>query len=114
MAPQIYILMPPMDLIIYKSPHFSNLLSGNLTVANLQLTGIETGVPVIYNLSLTNGQLQFFIGGYLSTNGIQIETSSDLVTWQTNSALPVSTNQAVFNISVSPAKTPFFFRIQND
>ena len=93
---------------------FSNIISGNLTVANLQLTGIETGVPVIYNLSLTNGQLQFFIGGYLSTNGIQIETSSDLVTWQTNSALPVSTNQAVFNISVSPAKTPFFFRIQND
>ena len=93
---------------------FSNIISGNLTVANLQLTGIEKGVPVIYNLSLTNGQLQFFIGGYLSTNGIQIETSSDLVTWQTNSAAPVSTNQAVFNISVSLAETPFFFRIQND
>ena len=93
---------------------FSNIISGNLTVANLQLIGIETGVPVIYNLFLTNGQLHFFIGGYLSTNGIQIETSSNLVTWQTNSALPVSTNQAVFNISVSPAETPFFFRIQND
>jgi hypothetical protein len=93
---------------------FSNIISGNLTVANLQLIGIESGVPVIYNLSLTNSQLQFFIGGYLSQNGIQIETSSNLVTWQTNSALPVSTNQAVFNISVSPAETPFFFRIQND
>ena len=93
---------------------FSNIISGNLTVANLQLSGIEAGVPVIYNLSLTNGQLQFFIGGYLSQNGIQIGTSSNLVTWQTVSTLPVNTNQAVFNISISPAATPSFFRIQND
>ena len=93
---------------------FSNIVSGNLTVANLQMSGIETGVPVIYNLSITNSQLQFFIGGYLSQNGIQIGTSSNLVTWQTVSTLPVSTNQAVFNISVSPAATPLFFRIQND
>jgi hypothetical protein len=93
---------------------FSNIISGNLTVANLQLTGIESNVPVIYNLSLTNNQLQFFMGGYLSTNGIQIETSTNLATWETNSALPVNTNQAVFNTSVLPADTPLFFRVKND
>ncbi len=91
---------------------FSNIISGNLMVANLQLTGIETGHPVIYNLSVTNGQLQFFVGGLLSQSSIQIETSTNLVTWQTNSSLPVSTNQVVVNLSVSPATTATFFRIQ--
>lgn len=93
---------------------FSNIISGNLTVANLQLRGIETGVPVIYNLSLTNGQLQFYIGGYLSQNGIQIGTPSNLVAWQIISSLPVNTNQPVFDISVLPAAAPSFFRIQNN
>jgi hypothetical protein len=91
---------------------FSNIISGNLTVANLQLTGIETGRPVIYNLSFTNGQLQFFVGGLLSQSGIQVETSPDLVTWQTNSSLVVSTNQVVVNLPVSPATTAAFIRVQ--
>ena len=93
---------------------FSNIVSGNLTVANLQLVGIETNVPVIYNLSLTNNQLQFFIGGFLSTNGIQIETSTDLLTWQTSISQTVGTTQAIYNTLVSPAVSPVFFRIQNN
>lgn len=91
---------------------FGNIVSGDLTVAGLQLNGVESGVPVIYNLSLTNGQLQFAIGGYLSQNGIQVETSSNLLNWQAISAMPVTTNQPMFNVSVSPGAAPSFFRIQ--
>jgi hypothetical protein len=93
---------------------FSNCISGNLSVANLQLLGLETKVPVIYNLSVANGQLQFAIGGYLSRNGIQIETSSNLLTWQTINTLPVSTNDPVFSMPASSSATPWFFRIQSD
>jgi hypothetical protein len=93
---------------------FSNIVSGNVTVANLQLAGMETNVPVIYNLSLTGNQLQFFIGGFLSTNGIQIETSSNLLNWQIIISQTVGTNQATFNTLVSPAASPVFFRIQNN
>ena len=93
---------------------FGNIISGNLALASFQLTGVEAGVPFIYNLSLTNGQLQFFIGGFLSLNGMQIETSSNLVTWQTIDTLPASTNQAEFQTFVSPATTSSFFRVQNN
>lgn len=93
---------------------FGNIISGNLALASFQLAGIETGVPIIYNLSLTNGQLQFFIGGFLSPSGMQIETSSNLATWQIVGTLPASTNQSEFQTVVLPATTPSFFRVQNN
>jgi hypothetical protein len=93
---------------------FSNIVSGNLALAGFQLTGVETDVPVIYNLSLTNSELQFYIGGFMSTNGMQIETSSNLLTWQTIDTLPAGTNQAKFQVLVSPAATPSFYRVQNN
>ena len=95
---------------------FANIISGNLTAANLQLTGVESNTPAIYNLSLTGGQLKFFVGGYLSSSGIQIETTSNLTsaTWQTNTTLPVNTNQIVFNTIISPRDGPTFFRIRNN
>ena len=51
---------------------FSNIISGNLTLAGFQLTGVEAGVPIIYNLSLTNSQLQFFIGGFMSPTACKL------------------------------------------
>ena len=93
---------------------FSNCVSGNLSVANLQLLGLETKVPVIHHLSVANAQLQCAVGGYLSGNGIQIETSSNLLTWQTVNTLPVSTNEPVFSMPASSSATPWFFRIQSD
>jgi hypothetical protein len=94
---------------------FSNIVSGNLSIAKLQLNGVQAGVPVIYNLSLANNnQLQFFVGGYLSQSGIQVQTSSNLVNWKSVSSLPVTTNQVIFNTPVLPGSTPSFFRIQND
>ncbi|HEV2455981.1 MAG TPA: hypothetical protein VGY98_17080 [Verrucomicrobiae bacterium] len=93
---------------------FSNIVSGNLPLASFQLTGVETGVPVIYNVSLATNQLQFFIGGFLSRSGMQIETSSNLITWQIINTLSASTNQSEFQTAVLPAATPLFFRVRND
>ena len=94
---------------------FTNIASGNLTTAALQLTGVETSVPVIYNLSLTGRQLQFAVGGYTSSSGIQIQTSSNLNPggWQTVVALPVGTNQVTFTTNIPPQNPTLFFRIQN-
>lgn len=92
---------------------FSNIVSGNLTVAKLQLTGVETAVPVIYDLSVINRDLQFSIGGLLSSSGMQIQASSNLVTWQTISTLPATTNQPEFRTTVSPT-TLSFFRVENN
>jgi hypothetical protein len=93
---------------------FSNIVSGNLSVAKLQLNGVQAGAPVIYNLSLTNGQLQFCVGGYLSTSGIQVQTSSNLVNWKSVNSMPVTTNQVFFNTPILPGSASSFFRIQND
>ncbi|HTR40778.1 MAG TPA: glycoside hydrolase family 71/99-like protein [Pseudomonadales bacterium] len=93
---------------------FSNIVSGNLSTARLQLNGVQAGAPVIYNLSLTNNQLQFFVGGYLSQSGIQVQVSSNLVNWKSISNLSVTTNQVIFSTSAAPGSAPSFFRIQND
>jgi len=95
---------------------FANIVSGNLAVANLQLTGIESNVPVIYGLSFANAQLQFSIGGYLSASGIQVQSSTDLVlaAWQTVNSLPVGTNQTSFSTLVTPQPSATFFRIKNN
>ena len=94
---------------------FTNIVSSNLTLAALQLTSLETSVPVIYNLSLSGGQLQFAVGGYTSASGIQIQSSSNLVPggWQTISTMPVGTNQITFSTNILPQDAPTFFRIQN-
>jgi hypothetical protein len=72
-------------------------------------------VPVIYNLSLTGGQLQFSVGGYLSASGIQIQTSPNLIPggWQTIAAMPVGTNKVTFSTNILQQDAPTFFRIQN-
>jgi Glycosyl hydrolase family 71 len=94
---------------------FSNIVSGNLAVANQQLAGMESARPVIYNLSFTDGQLQFLVGGYLSTAGIQVQTTSDLTStdWQAVSSFPASTNPPGFSVPVSLQSTSTFFRVRN-
>jgi hypothetical protein len=94
---------------------FSNIVSGNLTAAGLQLTGMETNVPVIYNLSLSGNQLQFSVGGLLSTSGVQVQSSSDLNAggWQTLTTQPAGTNLITFSTNIAPQNPATFFRIQN-
>jgi hypothetical protein len=94
---------------------FSNIVSGNLTLANQQLMGVESTRPVIYNLSSAGGQLQFLVGGYISTSGIHVEMSSDLASpaWLTVSTFPASTNPPAFSTPIVPQSTSTFFRVHS-
>jgi len=93
---------------------FANICSSNLTAANLQITGMESNVPVIYNASVIGGRLQFSIGGFISGPGLNIQSSPTLaeVGWQTVTNLSVGTNLPVFSASM-PANGPaMFFKVQ--
>jgi hypothetical protein len=93
---------------------FTNALSSNLTAAGLQLTGMESNVPVIYNASATGGLLQFSIGGYISGASLQIQKSPTLAAggWQTVTNLSVGTNLTVFSTPIPPDGPAMFFKIQ--
>jgi hypothetical protein len=93
---------------------FTNIVSANLLAADLQLHGMEANLPVIYNLSLTGGLLEFSIGGYIFSNGTQVQTSSNLLstTWQTIDSFSASTNRMVFSTPVLPNGGPAFFKVQ--
>jgi hypothetical protein len=86
---------------------FTNIVSGNIPVANVQLSGIETTNAVIYNASYTGGQLQFFIGGYVGS-GVQVWTSTNLTTWQAVKTFTTSTNLPVFTTNTVQTAASFF------
>ncbi len=92
---------------------FDRIVAGDLSGADVRLRGIESNTPVIYNVSITNEQLQFYVGGFLSGGGLQIENSSNLVSWQNVGTLPVSTNQSAFDTPLLLQATPAFFRVHN-
>lgn len=95
---------------------FSNIVSGNLPLANLQLGGLEAKRPVLYNVSSSGSQMQFTVGGYVSNAGVQLDTcSSDLFpsNWQTGSTIPATTNAIVITAPITTGATATLFRIQN-
>lgn len=81
--------------------------------ANLQLTGIETGRPVIYDLSLAGGQLRFAGGGYLAS-GVQAQMASNVnvALWQTVRTFSVTTNQIRFTADLPPQSNSSYVRVQ--
>lgn len=93
---------------------FTNAVSGQLSTATVQLTGLESNRPVIYNSSFNNNQLQFTIGGFLSTSGVAVESTTNIsgANWQTLTNLPASTTLTIVNLPVIPNVTPVFFRLQ--
>ena len=86
---------------------FTNIVSGQVSTANLQLTGIESNHPVIYNLSYDGVQLQFLIGGYVASS-VQVQMSTNLTTWQTVQTFAVSTNLSVFSTATTQVVCRFF------
>ena len=86
---------------------FTNLVSGALSTANLQLTGMESNKPVIYNLSYDGVQLQFLIGGYVASI-VRVQMSTNLTTWQTVQTFAASTNLSVFSTATTQAVCRFF------
>jgi hypothetical protein len=92
---------------------FTNVVAGNLSAAGLQLTGVESRRPVIYNLSYTAGQLQFVVGGYISSAGLGLQMSSNLSAWQTINTFSAGTNLISIGTPVSAQTGTAFYRIQN-
>jgi hypothetical protein len=92
---------------------FSDAVAGDLLDANLKLGGLESQSPVIYNLSFADNQLAFFVGGYLSTNGAQVQSTSDATFshWQTVADLRFGTNAPSFHTTVSNFTSTVFFRV---
>jgi hypothetical protein len=91
---------------------FTNIVSGKLTSASLQLTGIESQRPVIFDLSYTGSQFQFSIGGYLgATVQVQMSTNLGSATWQTVRTFPSGTNLLTFSTNFIQT-TSSFFRVQ--
>ena len=86
---------------------FTNIVSGTLSTANLQLTGMESNRPVIYNLSYTGVQLKFSIGGYVA-NSVQVQMSTNLTTWQTVQTFAAGTNLSIFSTNTAQAGYRFF------
>ena len=93
---------------------FTNIVSNNLAAARLQLQGLQLNMPVIYNLTLAGGSLQFSIGGFIYSNGAQVKTSSNLTSngWQSVASYPGSTNQMNFAAPISNI-VPTFFKVQS-
>jgi hypothetical protein len=95
---------------------FTNIDSGNLPAAGLQLTGVESRRPVIYDLSYASGQLRFLVGGYVSAAGVGLQSSSNLsgASWQTINTFAASTNAISIGTPVSTQTGTVYFRIQNE
>ena len=89
---------------------FTNIVSGQVATANLQLTGMESGHSVIYNLSYDGSQLQFLIGGYVASS-VQVRMSTNLTDWQTVQTFPAGANLSVFSTS-NALDTARFFKVQ--
>ena len=85
---------------------FTNIVSGQVSMANLQLTGMESNRPVIYNLSYDGSQLQFLIGGYVASS-VQVQMSTDLTDWQTVQTFPASANLSVFSTATAQTRQDF-------
>jgi hypothetical protein len=93
---------------------FTNIVTSNLTAAGLQLTGMESNVPVIYNALATGGQLQFSIGGFIAGSGLQVQSSPTLAAsgWQTLTNLLIGTNLPAYCASIATDCPAMFFKIQ--
>jgi hypothetical protein len=86
---------------------FTNIVSGALPTANLQLAGLESNKPVIYNLSYNGVQLRFLIGGYVASS-MQVMMSTNLTTWQSVQTFAATTNVSAFSTATTQDVCRFF------
>ena len=73
----------------------------------MQLTGLESNHPVIYNLSHDGVQLQFLIGGYVGSR-VQVLMSTNLITWENVQTFAATTNALVFSTAIDQAAGRFY------
>jgi hypothetical protein len=101
------IVNPELDRI------FTNAVTGDLSSANLKLSGVESQSPVIYNLQLTNSQFSFSVGGYVSPSGVAVQytTSPSFQNWQPAANLSSGASPPAFRTNTAGYTNAVFFRI---
>jgi hypothetical protein len=90
---------------------FTNIVGGKLSVANSQLTGMESNRLVVYDLSQAGDQVQFSIGGYVAA-GARVQMSTNLTDWLDDRTYPVTTNLLIFSTNTTQDVCRFF-RVQH-
>ena len=86
---------------------FTNIVSGQVSAADVQLTGIESSRPMIYNLSYDGVQLQFSIGGYVAS-AVRVQMSTNLTTWHTVQSFAAGTGESFVSSDTTPDTCRFF------
>jgi hypothetical protein len=86
---------------------FTNIVTGALSTANTQLTGMESSRLMIYNLSHENDQMEFAIGGYVAA-GAHVQMSTNLQTWQADRTYTATTNLLIFTTNTTQDMCRFF------
>lgn len=93
---------------------FSDIVAGNMTAADVQLSGLESNEVVIYNASATKDRVKFNIGGYLPRSGVQVQTSPVAGSgWTTITNFKIGTNTVVFSASIPPDFPAMYFKVQS-
>jgi len=85
---------------------FTNIVTGRITVANRQLTGIELSQSVIYDQATDYAQMQLSIGGYVAST-VQLDGSTNLIKSQTVQAYAGTTNLLIFVTNTQAIPRPF-------
>ncbi|HYG24776.1 MAG TPA: glycoside hydrolase family 71/99-like protein [Verrucomicrobiae bacterium] len=94
---------------------FTNIVSGQVSIADLQLKGIESSRPVIYETSITNGLLKFAVGGFVFPGGTEIQRTSNIasIDWETVASYPATTNRILFTIPIPHNGEGQFFKARS-
>jgi hypothetical protein len=93
---------------------FTNAISGDTTLADLRLTGIESKRPVVYGVSLSGGRLGFSVGGYLSAAGAEVQSASSFpaTSWQSVALMSAGINAPTFSTLLPGDGSAAFFRVK--
>jgi hypothetical protein len=91
---------------------FTQLVAGNLATARLQMSGIESRKPVLYEPGTSAGLMEFKVGGYLSAAGTQVDSADSPLPsqWAVATAFPGSTNLLRFSAPIPAPGDSVFFR----
>lgn len=93
---------------------FTRLIAGNLSVARLLITGLESRQPVIYNVSAAGELLQFWVGGYFLGSDVEVQMTSDpaLPGWKTMASASGGMESLKFVLPIPLRDAPTFVRVR--
>lgn len=94
---------------------FTLARDGELVTAARLLEAMELQRPVLLGWTIAGESLEFQVGGWRGSAGLEIQCSTNPYTgpWETVAVLPADTTGAVFRTAIDPAGPPRFYRAQN-